>query len=111
MESLAHEMHLDFEAVPIAQFIPLPEGEEERSLPADKFGGFDIFILDPYCIVLSKLERGFDTDMEDVGFLINRNLVTMDSLEPMLAKVLKRAMEFDIDTREVKTIGKTCVTF
>ena len=101
METLAHKMYLDIEAVPIAQFIPMPAGEEERSLPAGKFGGIDVFILDPYCIVLSKLKRGFDTDMEDVVFLMNRNMVKMDILEPMLVEVLKRAREFDIDSHEV----------
>jgi len=47
--------------------------------------------------------------MEDVVFLINRNLVKMDILEPMVVEVLKRAREFDIHTHEVNnSIFCTC---
>ena len=102
MQDIAAQMHLDVEAVPIDQFMPLPDGTQERNLPAGRFGKIEVIILDPYVIAMSKIERGFDTDMEDVIFLVRSGLVHIETLEPMIDTVLEQALKFDIDPIAVR---------
>lgn len=93
----AKELKIYVDAVPIERFIPLPEGSEERIIRIGKFGNLDVFVADPYSIALSKLERGFDTDLDDILFLIHNGLVDLDELERDMLASLSRASEFDID--------------
>lgn len=106
MESIALEMNLDVEAVPIAQFIPFSEGTQIRNLSMGHFGKIEVFVLDPYVIALSKIERGFDTDMEDVIFLIQKGLVHLETLETMLNEALEQAEKYDIDSTAMRSHWK-----
>ena len=56
-----------------------------------------MFVADPYGIALSKLDRGFDTDFDDLVFLVRLNLMEMQLLERMAEILLSRAREFDIN--------------
>jgi hypothetical protein len=49
--------------------------------------------MDPYTIALSKLDRGFDTDIEDVLFLLHQKLITFEQLELVTAIVQARLEE------------------
>lgn len=102
IEQVADEMKIEIEAVPIEQFIPLPEGADERKIHVDRYGSIDVYILDPYAIALSKLDRGFESDIEDVLFLIQHNLVEISQLESVVAAALERANEFDMVPSEVR---------
>ena len=89
------------DAVPIAQFVPIPTGADNRQLLIGQFGAIQVFVLDPYTIALSKLDRGFETDIEDIEFLIQRNLITFEQLERVALTALKRASEFDMSSLDV----------
>lgn len=102
IEAVATEMQLDVEAVPLDQFIPLPDGAQERIRLIDIFGAITVSVFDPYSIALSKLARGFDTDIEDIVFLIQRNFIAVDELEAITVKALLRGREFDIIPGEVR---------
>lgn len=102
MEELASEMGLDVEAVPIDRFIPLPADGHKRNLYVNKFRKIEVSILDPYGIALSKLDRGFDTDIDDIVFLIQQGLVEMDNLEQIMQDALPNARKFDIDPSELR---------
>ena len=102
IDELAREMNLDVEAVPIEQFIPLPDGAELRSKLINVFGSITVSIFDPYSIALSKIARGFDTDIEDIIFLIQHGFVTIDELEIMIDAAILRGQEFDIMPTEVR---------
>jgi hypothetical protein len=101
MEEIAREMGLDVEAVPINSFIPVPSGGNKRSLHIGKFGKIDVYVFDPYSIALSKLERGFDIDFDDIVFLIKRGFVDLGKLEEIMNASLPRAREFDMNPNEV----------
>ena len=101
MEALARQMGLDVEAVPIDRFILLPAGGHARNLHLDHFGKIEVSILDPYGIALSKIDRGFDTDVDDVVFLIQRGLVELEDLEHFLRDALLHAREFDMNPSEI----------
>jgi hypothetical protein len=101
MEELAHQMGLDVEAVPIDRFIPLPAGGHERNFHFGNFGKIEVTILDPYSIALSKIDRGFDTDIDDVVFLIHRRLVELEELDRILDEALSHAHKFDMNPSEI----------
>lgn len=44
IDSLAQEMHIELEAVPIEAFIPLPEGSEQRHHWIGKFGNLVVYL-------------------------------------------------------------------
>jgi len=95
IEETARELGLETEAVPIERFIPLPEGNEQRSIHIGQFGNVDIYITDPYSIALSKLDRGHDTDVEDLVFLIRHNHINLEELERIVNEALPHAGKFD----------------
>ncbi len=101
MEETAREMGLDVDAVPIERFLPVPAGGYQRSLPVGKFGKIEVYIFDPYSIALSKIDRGFDTDIDDVVFLLQRGLINMEELERITQISIKRAHAFDMDPAEM----------
>ena len=67
---IGKELNIDVEPVPIERFIPLPEGSDKRRIYVGQFGNLNVYVADPYSIALSKLDRGFDTDIDDIIFLI-----------------------------------------
>lgn len=96
MNELAAEYRLDIEAVPIAEFVPLPPGAETRRRFIGRFGQIDVYLYDLYTIALSKIARGFDTDMDDVIFLVKSNLIDLAELQRHFQSILPRAAQADI---------------
>jgi hypothetical protein len=91
----AREMKIHAEPVPIKHFIPLPEGSEQRNIRIGQFGNLEIYVADPYSIALSKLDRGLDTDIDDIVFLIQNNRVILEELERITQSALSHAHKFD----------------
>ena len=102
MKELSNEMRLDLEYVPLDEFIPLPANAEERHRLVGRFGKIDVHIFDPYSIALSKLDRGFEADLDDVVFLIQRGLVSLPKLEQVVQDAIPQAGKFDMSPRELK---------
>jgi hypothetical protein len=85
---LKERLGVNVELASPAQFIPeLPEWRE-RSRFIERAGRLDVFHFDPYSQALSKLERAFDHDLEDVRAMIARGLV-----DPGLARSLFNQIE------------------
>ncbi len=101
IDRTAKDLQIPVDAVPIAQFVPMPTGADERRLLIDRFGSIEAYVLDPYTIALSKLDRGFDTDLEDVAFLIRRSFITYERLEWTVLAALERASEFDLSSSAI----------
>lgn len=99
---IAQELKIYMEAIPLERFIPLPQGNQERSIHIGQFGNLEVFVADPYSIALSKVERGFDTDFDDLIFLIHGNWVDLETLEQVTHSALVHAREFDMDTIETQ---------
>ena len=98
---IAKEQKIYMEPVAIERFIPLPDGSEERTIRIGQFGNLEVFVADPYSIALSKLDRGFDTDFDDLVFLVQKNIVEFQLLERITEISLSRAREFDMNPTEV----------
>lgn len=48
-------------------------------------------------MALSKLDRGLDTDFEDIIFLIRENFITLEELERITRDALPHARQFDFN--------------
>lgn len=55
------------------------------------------YVFDPYTIALSKLERGFDTDIEDILFLVQHELIIVETLVDIVETAVIQATQFDLD--------------
>lgn len=93
---LAHELRLEVEGVPLDEFIPIPEGASTRHHLIGQFGNVTVYVFDPYSIALSKLDRGFESDLEDIGFLLRQNLIALPQLEQHVDQAILRAKEFEL---------------
>ena len=102
MTELAAEMHLDVEAVPLAEFLPLPPLAQERHQLIGHYGQLDVYLFDPYSIALSKIARGFEADLEDVLFLLNSGRIDWNQLEQHFSTILPEVSRTDIDPREFR---------
>ncbi len=94
---IAKELNVYVEPVPLERFIPLPKGSEKRNIRIGQFGNLEVYVADPLSIALSKLDRGFDTDFDDLIFLIQHDLVTVEELEHITRDALPSAGEFDLN--------------
>lgn len=93
---IAKELKIHMEPVPIERFIPLPEGSDQRNIHIGQFGNLEVYVADPYSIALSsKLDRGFDTDLDDIVFLIQYSHVSLEELERITQDALSHAGKFD----------------
>ena len=100
INELAKEMKMDLEAVPLSEFIPLPPDAESRRRFVGRYGWLDVYIFDLYSIALSKIARGFESDLEDVQFLLAKNLIVWAELEDHFQSIFPYASSSDIDLRE-----------
>ncbi len=92
---VAKELQICVEPVALERFIPLPADSDKRSIDRGQFGNLKVFVADPYSIALSKVDRGSDTDLDDLVFLVQTNFVEMESFERMVQDALPLAQKFD----------------
>jgi hypothetical protein len=97
---LADELHLDVEEVPLTEFVPLPPLAHERHRLIGRFGLLEVYLFDPYSIALSKIVRGFESDLEDVLFLLRTGAIEFGTLEQHFYAILPRVVKTDIDPKE-----------
>lgn len=93
----AKELQVHAEPVPLDHFIPLPPDGTKRNIYIGQFGNMEVFIADPYSIALSKLDRGFDTDIEDIVFLIQSQHINIDEFERLVQGALPQANKYDLN--------------
>jgi hypothetical protein len=102
IQQLADEMELELELAPIDEFIPLPLDADKRHQSIGRYGNLRVYTYDPYSIALSKIARGFDADLEDILFLLNKDLIEMTQLEEFVTAAIPDALGFDIEPQEMK---------
>ena len=89
IKSVSDEMDLDVDESIPSEFMPLPPDAALRHRVVYTSGQLKAYIFDVYSIALSKLERGFKSDIEDVLFLIHNEHIALDKLEQYLDIVIK----------------------
>jgi hypothetical protein len=78
---IKEELNLNVELASPTDFIPVPEGWEDRSPFIAQEGSVTFRHFDLYAQALSKIERGHETDRQDVAELIGRGLVERRRLQ------------------------------
>lgn len=91
----AKELKIGADPVPLDRFIPLPEGSADRVIHIGQFGNLDVSVADPYSIALSKVDRGFDTDLADIVFLIQNGHISFNDFERMVRDATLSAGRYD----------------
>lgn len=97
MAQIATEMQIELEAVPIDEFVPLPKNAHQRAIFVGHFGELSVYIFDPYTIALSKLDRGFEADLDDIAFLIQEGIVLEAQLEAFMQVAAQQAAQYSLD--------------
>lgn len=77
------------ESIP-SEFMPLPSGYESRHRFIGAFGQVEAYIFDPYSMAVMKIDRAFETDMEDVQFMLATGHLDLAFLEKCIADVASR---------------------
>lgn len=103
IQNVATQMDLDVESVPLGEFIPLPAESSSRRKYVGRYGNLEVYIFDLYSIAISKIARGFDSDIEDVLFLLKKNLIDFDRLEKFISEISPKMIRSDIDPTEFVT--------
>lgn len=85
---LKEELAVNVELASPLDFLPELSGWRERSRFRFREGNLEVFDFDPYSQALSKLERGFELDREDV-----REMVKVGLVEPARLRELFEAAE------------------
>lgn len=88
---LKEKLNLNIELAAPSDFIPLPNGWEDRSPLIRSEGKLSFHHFDPVAQALSKVERGHDQDIRDVQEMISHGLVNpaealvqFEAIEPEL---------------------------
>ena len=83
MQSIADELGLELEVITLEEFVPVPANASHRHHFVGQFGFIEVYVYDPYTIALSKLARGFETDIQDILFLLDKGLSTWMNWHPL----------------------------
>ena len=78
--AIKDELELNVELASPADFVPVPDGWQERSRSVTREGSVTFLHYDLYSQALAKLERGHDRDLVDVREMLERGLVERDRL-------------------------------
>lgn len=88
---LKEELQINVELASPPDFIPELPGWRDRSPLIERTGNLEARHFDPYSQALSKIERGFDLDLEDVDAMIERGMV-----DPAEARRLHNAIKGEL---------------
>jgi uncharacterized nucleotidyltransferase DUF6036 len=84
---LKDELDLNVELASPPDFIPELPGWRERSPFVLREGPIDVHDFDFYSQALSKIERGFEQDLEDVAAMLRDALVQRDRLRELFTEI------------------------
>lgn len=102
IDQLAREMQLDIEAVPYKEMIPLSTDSARRHILVGEYGLLRVFVFDPQALALGKLDRGSESDLEDICFLIQQDFITLAQLEQQMHEAILRARQFDLNPNALR---------
>ena len=90
VRDLKEQLSLNIEEASPAEFIPLPSGHQERSQYIGRYGQIDVFHFDLYSIALSKIERGTESDFDDVLTLLASGRLELSLLISYFDEIMTR---------------------
>ncbi len=94
LQELKRELDMNIELASPLDFLPALDGWQDRSPYVGSWGPLDVRHLDFRLQALAKLERGLDTDLDDVRAMLARNLVTAGELHEGFSAMRARLFRF-----------------
>lgn len=94
ISELKEELELNVELASPLDFLPPLEGWQDRSRFRFREGNLEVFDFDPYSQALSKLQRGFELDLEDVGSMVRSEQVRPERLLELFEGVESELFRF-----------------
>ncbi|HET7508057.1 MAG TPA: DUF6036 family nucleotidyltransferase [Solirubrobacterales bacterium] len=91
---LKEELSLNVELASPLDFLPELPGWQERSRFRFREGDLEVFDFDLYSQALSKLERGFELDLEDVRSMIDSGRLKPDKLLELFEAIEPQLFRF-----------------
>ena len=102
MHDIADELGLELEVITLEEFVPVPVNASHRHQFIGQFGVIEVYVYDPYTIALSKLARGFETDIQDILFLLEEGFIHLDELTSFVDAAIPVAWEYDVDPANLR---------
>lgn len=96
LRQVSRRLEIAVEQAAPHQFIPLPQGYEQRHQFVGRFELLDVFTYDFYSVALSKLERGFEKDFTDVASMLATGTIEFKRLETYFEEILPRVDSFGL---------------
>ena len=90
VRELKETLSLNIEEASPADFIPLPSGYLERSQFIGRYGQLEVFHYDLYSTALSKVERGTESDFDDVLLLLEGGRLELSRLSDCFDEIMAR---------------------
>lgn len=87
LPQLKEELQINIELASPPDFIPELPGWQERSPLVLETGHVQVRNFDPYSQALSKIERGFNQDLQDVSDMLDDGLVKPDRLRELYEQI------------------------
>lgn len=84
---LKERLSVNVELASPLDFLPPLPGWQERSRFRFREGNLEVFDFDPYSQALSKLERGFELDLEDVRSMVESGQVDPSKLRELYENI------------------------
>ncbi len=94
IRDLKEEIELNIELASPLDFLPPLPGWQDRSRFRFREGNLEVFDFDPYSQALSKLERGFELDVEDVRSMVASGLIEPTMLVELFEKIEDELFRF-----------------
>lgn len=94
ISELKEELSVNVELASPLDFLPELPGWQERSRFRFREGNLEVFDFDPYSQALSKLERGFELDLQDVREMVDAGLVEPKRLLGLFEKIESELYRF-----------------
>lgn len=91
---LKERLETNIEFATPADFLPELPGWRERSRFRFRSGSVEVFDYDLYSQALSKIERGFETDLTDVDSMLANGLVEPEQLRMLFAEIEPELFRF-----------------
>jgi Nucleotidyltransferase of unknown function (DUF6036) len=112
LSELKNTLNVNVELASPGDFLPELPGWRERSRFRFRAGSLDVFDFDLYSQALSKIERGFDLDLQDVEAMLSGGLVEPDRLLELFAEIEDELYRFpaldppSLRTKLERTLGR-----
>lgn len=91
---LKEELDINVELASPVDFLPELPGWRERSRFRFREGDLDVFDFDFYSQALSKIERGFDLDLENLRAMLDAGLIEPRRLRELFEQIVNELFRF-----------------